>query len=72
MARRSFHHEVRRDLAGLQTGDLIQKIDGKHVTDVDAFTAEAKRIAEAKPRLTSIFVVRGYRTAFVFVQPDVK
>ncbi len=59
-------------LAGLQTGDLIQRIDGKDVADVDAFAAEAKRIAEQKPRLTTLFVVRGYRTAFVFVQPDPK
>jgi serine protease Do len=57
-------------LAGLATGDLITKIDGAEIADITAFEAAAKRIAEAKPKVVTIFVTRGYRTAFVFVRPE--
>jgi S1-C subfamily serine protease len=57
-------------LAGLATGDLVTKIDGADIADIAAFEAAAKRIAETKPKVVTIFVTRGYRTAFVFVRPE--
>ncbi|MCU0726675.1 MAG: PDZ domain-containing protein [Planctomycetes bacterium] len=57
-------------LAGLSTGDLVTKIDGAEIADIPAFEAAAKRIAETKPKVVTIFVTRGYRTAFVFVRPE--
>jgi C-terminal processing protease CtpA/Prc len=55
-------------LAGLSTGDLILRVQDQPVTDVASFDAIVKKLKEAKPSVVSIFVRRGYRTNFVFVQ----
>jgi len=59
-------------LAGLQGGDLILKIQEEPVDDVPAFEARTKKLKEQKPETVSIFVRRGYRTHYVFVQPQWK
>ena len=58
------------NLAGLRVGDLILKIAGRDVKSVKDFKKVVKSIAKDKPKVVMIFVVRAYRTAFVFVQPD--
>ncbi len=58
------------NLAGLRAGDLIQKINGVKMETVKDFEKMVKRIGKEKPYPVSIFVIRGYRTAFVFAQPD--
>jgi serine protease Do len=60
------------DLSGLGSGDLILKMQNEPVTDVASFEAMVKKIKETKPKIVSIFVRRGYRTAFVFITPDLK
>jgi S1-C subfamily serine protease len=57
-------------LAGLDGGDLILEIEGAPVRDVASFKAAAERIQKEKPAVVRIFVVRGYRTAFVFAEPE--
>jgi serine protease Do len=58
------------DLGGLNAGDLIQRIRDQDVADVATFEATMKKVKEAKPEVVSIFVQRGHRTAFVFVQTE--
>lgn len=60
------------DLNGLDGGDLILRIQEQPVDDVPGFEAAVKRLKETKPPVISIFVRRGYRTAYVFISPDSK
>ncbi|MCC7139357.1 MAG: PDZ domain-containing protein [Planctomycetes bacterium] len=57
------------NLAGLQGGDLILRIQEEAVDGIPAFEAMTKKLKEAKPEIVSVFVRRGYRTAYVFIQP---
>jgi serine protease Do len=59
-------------LAGLDVGDLILKVQDQPVDAVPAFEAAVKKVHEAKPSVVTIFVRRGYRTAFVFVEYEPK
>jgi len=58
-------------LAGLDSGDLILRIQEQAIDDVPAFEAMVKKLDETKPEVVSIFVRRGYKTNYVFVQQDV-
>jgi S1-C subfamily serine protease len=60
------------NLAGLQSGDLILRIQEIPVKDIPTFEAESKKIKETKPEVVSIFVRRGYRTHYVFVSQILK
>jgi serine protease Do len=60
------------DLNGLDTGDLITRIQEQPVDDVPSFEAIVKKQKETKPETISIFVRRGYRTAYVFITVDRK
>ena len=57
---------------GLNVGDLILKLQGEDVKSVAEFEAASKRLKEAKPPVVTVFVRRGYRTAFVFIDVDWK
>jgi serine protease Do len=57
-------------LAGLRSGDLLQKIGDHEIKSVSDFKKAAKWVKKEQPETVSLFVIRGYRTAFVFVQPD--
>jgi len=59
-------------LSGLNSGDLILRIQEQPIDDIPAFEAMAKKLKETRPATVSIFVRRGYRTHYVFVQPDMK
>jgi len=59
-------------LGGLESGDLILRIQEQPVDDIPGFEALVKKLDEAKPETVSIFVRRGYRTNYVFVQQDVR
>ncbi|MHC4859797.1 MAG: PDZ domain-containing protein [Planctomycetota bacterium] len=58
------------NLAGLQSGDLIQAVQNRSVANIADFEKIAKSIKKEKPSRVKIFVVRSYRTAFVFVEPE--
>jgi serine protease Do len=59
-------------LAGLSTGDLILRVQDEPIDDVAGFEAAVKRLKDARPAIVSIFVRRGYKTSFVFVQAYAK
>jgi serine protease Do len=59
-------------LGGLNTGDLILKLQGHDVKTIADFEAAAKKTKEAKPTVVTVFVRRGYRTAFVFIEVEYK
>ena len=59
-------------LAGLDSGDLILRIQEKPVDDIPAFEAMTKTLDEGRPETVSVFVRRGYRTSYVFIQQDVR
>ena len=58
--------------AGLRSGDLLLRILGEEVPDIKAFDVLVKKVKETKPEVVSVFVRRGYRTAFVFISTDVR
>jgi serine protease Do len=58
------------NLAGLETDDVIREIQGETVASVADFDRVMKEIAASRPAVVSIFVRRGFRTHFVFLQPE--
>jgi serine protease Do len=57
-------------LGGLGVGDLILEIGDRPIGSISDFEEALKAIGEAKPPTVRIFVRRGYRTAFVFLEPE--
>jgi serine protease Do len=57
-------------LAGLNAGDLITKLHGEEVGSVADFKKITEKTHAEKVTPVAIFVTRGYRTAFVFAQPE--
>jgi len=58
------------NLAGLRAGDLILSINDAAVKDVKHVKLVLEDLGKKKPGTVKIFVKRGYRTAFVFVEPE--
>lgn len=58
------------NVAGLRGRDLIVSIGGLPVKDVATFETAMKEILQKRPPVIEIFVRRGYRTSFVFIEPD--
>ena len=59
-------------LAGIQGGDLIQKIGDMYVTDIPSFKKAMEKIAKAQAGRVIFVVFRGSRTYFRFAEPDWK
>jgi len=57
-------------MAGLRTRDLIVRIDGLPIPDVAAFDAAIARVLEERPEVVVLFLRRGARTHFVFLEPE--
>ncbi|MFC1705357.1 PDZ domain-containing protein, partial [Planctomycetota bacterium] len=57
-------------MAGLRRDDLVLSIADREVTGVDGFEKAMGEVMEERPRTIKFFVRRGYRTNFVFVEPD--
>jgi serine protease Do len=57
-------------MAGLEPNDLVLAIADRDVTDVKSFERELATTLEARPAVIKIFVRRGARTHFVFLEPD--
>jgi serine protease Do len=60
------------DLAGVQPGDLIQRIDDRDVPDLDTYRQAMENIAKAQPKRVVMVVLRGVRTRFLHLEPDWK
>ena len=57
-------------LAGLSNGDLVVSINDMSVADTADFKDAIERIQSEKPEVVKAFVHRGYRTTFIFMEPD--
>ncbi|MHC5038241.1 MAG: PDZ domain-containing protein [Planctomycetota bacterium] len=57
-------------LGGLRNRDLILQIGDVDIPDVKAFEGLVEKIEKQMPPMIKVFVKRGYRTAFVFIEPD--
>ncbi len=59
-------------IAGIQPGDLIQRIGDQAVTDLDTYRSAMARLATEQPARIVFVVLRGPRTGFQYVEPDWK
>ncbi len=59
-------------LAGIQSGDLIQKIGDDEVTDTASYRKAMDKVKATQPERVVFVVYRGVRTYFRFVEPDWK
>ncbi len=57
-------------MAGLRTKDLIVRVDSTPVTDVASFEAALARTLADRPAVVALFLRRGARTHFVFLEPE--
>ncbi len=58
------------NLAGLELNDVVLAVDDQPVEKVEGFKAVMKRVLAEHPRFVKIFLRRGYRTHFVFIEPE--
>ncbi|HEY3245858.1 MAG TPA: PDZ domain-containing protein [Phycisphaerae bacterium] len=59
-------------LGGLRVGDLIQKVQGEAITDLDSYREVMKRLTESQPERVVVVVLRGARTHFQYIEPEWK
>ncbi len=59
-------------LAGIQGGDLIQRIGNDEITDTVTYKKAMDKIKATQPERVVFVVYRGVRTYFRFVEPDWK
>jgi serine protease Do len=57
-------------LAGLELNDVVLAVNDQPVDRVAGFNAVMKRTLAGHPRFVKIFLRRGYRTHFVFIEPE--
>ncbi|MBI2899609.1 MAG: PDZ domain-containing protein [Planctomycetes bacterium] len=57
-------------MAGLHFNDLVMSINGRGVADVAAFESVVAALVKERPKTIRLFVRRGHRTHFVFIEPD--
>ena len=60
------------NMAGLKTGDLVVRVGETSTPDVGAFEAAMKKAVAGRPAVVSLYLRRGPRTHFVFLEPDWK
>jgi serine protease Do len=59
-------------LAGIQSGDVIQKIGDDEITDTASYRKAMEKVKATQPERVVFVVFRGVRTYFRFVEPDWK
>ncbi|MBI4575172.1 MAG: PDZ domain-containing protein [Planctomycetes bacterium] len=57
-------------MAGLRINDLLISAAGSPVGGIEAFEAVMEGILADRPEVVELFVRRGHRTHFVFIEPD--
>jgi len=57
-------------MAGLEANDLVLAIDDEEITGVATFEAVLARRLAARPPVLAVFLRRGPRTHFAFIEPD--
>ncbi len=56
-------------IAGLRRDDLVMQIDGREVGTVKVFESVMDDLLQRRPKTVKIFVQRGPRTHFIFIEP---
>jgi serine protease Do len=56
-------------IAGMRIDDVIMEIQGREVGTIKEFEAVTREILEAQPEIVEIYLQRGYRTHFTFIEP---
>src|SRR5690606_42355 len=51
-------------------GDLILAIDDVRLADVATFEQTMREVVETRPEIVPVFVRRGWRTTYVFLEPE--
>jgi serine protease Do len=59
-------------LAGLETDDVVLAIEDQPITGIDSFKAAMQKVLAQRPRVVKLFLRRGYKTHFVFIEPEWK
>jgi serine protease Do len=59
-------------LAGVQPGDLVQRIEDMPVTDIPTYRAAMERVGKEQQERVTFVVLRRNRTYFLFAEPDWK
>ena len=59
-------------LAGVYSGDLIQKIQDKEIKTIDDFRKVMAGLAKDQPERVVFVVLRNNRSAYLFAEPDWK
>ena len=59
-------------VAGIDRGDIVQKIDGASITDLASFRGAIDKARTEKRAEASFLVLRNYKTRFVRVQTSWK
>ncbi len=59
-------------MAGLRVDDLIVSLAGVEVVDLPGFEREMQELLGKRPAVVEVFVRRGARTHFVFLEPEWK
>lgn len=57
-------------LAGLEIDDVVLAVDDQPIAGIDGFKAAMRQMLAARPRFVKLFLRRGYRTHFVFIEPE--
>jgi len=58
------------DIAGLQIGDLLIKVNDKALQNLDQLKNYLKQIDNEKPEYISFFIKRGAETQFLFIKTN--
>ncbi len=58
------------DMSGLRVDDILISVGGEITDSIAAFETALERAMEKKPKTLTLFVQRGFRTHFVFIEPD--
>lgn len=57
-------------IAGLSVDDAVLSVGGTATPDTDAFEAAMASVLKERPKTITVFVQRGVRTHFLFIEPD--
>lgn len=60
------------EVAGIGRGDIVQKVDGEVIVDLDAFKEALEKARSDKRREVSFLLLRSYRTRFARIKTDWK
>jgi serine protease Do len=57
-------------LAGLEIDDVVLAVNDRPVDGIDSFKAVMQSVLAQHPRYVKLFLRRGYKTHFVFIEPE--